>query len=113
MRQVRRRRLLAPLGLLPELPAPGRAGRVRDARRVGRPVIVPGTPEWLEARKGLITATDLPVILGLSPYKCEADLADEKNGKEQDPPTLRMRAGLLLEGLIAEAYTEQTGRKVQ
>jgi len=75
-------------------------------------VIAAGTAEWLEARRGLITATDLPVILGLSPYKCEADLADEKNGKEQEPATLRMRAGLLLEGLIAEAYTEQTGIEV-
>jgi putative phage-type endonuclease len=71
-----------------------------------------GTDEWLEARRSLITATDLPVILGLSPYKCEADLADEKAGKAQEPPSLRMRAGLILEGLIAEAYTEQTGRKV-
>jgi putative phage-type endonuclease len=69
-----------------------------------------GTDEWLEARRSLVTATDIPVLLGLSPYKCEADLADEKAGKAQEPPSLRMRAGLVLEGLIAEAYTEQTGR---
>jgi putative phage-type endonuclease len=75
-------------------------------------IIKQGTPAWLEARRSLITATDLPVILGLSPYKCEADLADEKAGKAQEPPSLRMRAGLILEGLIAEAYTEQTGRQV-
>jgi putative phage-type endonuclease len=68
-----------------------------------------GTDEWLEARRSLVTATDIPVLLGLSPYKCEADLADEKAGKAQEPPSLRMRAGLVLEGLIAEAYTEQTG----
>jgi predicted phage-related endonuclease len=51
-----------------------------------------GTDEWLEARRSLVTATDIPVLLGLSPYKCEADLADEKAGKAQEPPSLRMRA---------------------
>jgi putative phage-type endonuclease len=71
-----------------------------------------GTAEWLDARRSLITATDLPVILGLSPYKCEADLADEKAGKAQEPPSLRMRAGLILEELIAQAYEEQTGRRL-
>jgi putative phage-type endonuclease len=72
-----------------------------------------GTPEWLEARRSLITATDLPVILGLSPYKCEADLADEKAGKAQEPPSPRMRVGSMLEPLIAELYAEQTGRGVK
>jgi putative phage-type endonuclease len=71
-----------------------------------------GTPEWLEARRSLITATDLPVILGLSPYKCEADLADEKAGKAQEPPSPRMRVGSMLEPLIGELYTEQTGRVI-
>ena len=29
-----------------------------------------GTPEWLEARRSLSTATDIGVLLGLSPYRC-------------------------------------------
>jgi putative phage-type endonuclease len=72
-----------------------------------------GTPEWLAARRSLVTATDIPVLLGLSPYKCEADLADEKAGAEQPPATLRMRAGLVLQDLIGEAYTEQTGKALR
>ena len=27
-----------------------------------------GSPEWLEARRTHITATDLPVLLGISPW---------------------------------------------
>ena len=41
------------------------------------------------AAQTLITGTDIPVLLGLSPYRCEADLADEKlNGSttEANPP---------------------------
>lgn len=72
-----------------------------------------GTPEWLEARRGLVTATDIPVLLGLSPYSCEADLADEKRGLRTTEQTLRMRAGLALQDLIGEAYTEATGKAVR
>ena len=72
-----------------------------------------GTGEWLAARRELVTATDIPVLLGLSPYKCEADLADEKMGKLEAPATLRMRAGLALQDLIGEAYTEQTGNRLR
>jgi putative phage-type endonuclease len=73
-----------------------------------------GSPEWLDARRSLITATDIPVLLGISPYKCEADLADEKRGlTEPSESTLRMRVGLALEDLIAEEYTRATGRQVR
>lgn len=72
-----------------------------------------GTPEWLTARRSLITATDIGVILGLSPYKCEADLADEKlHGIEQET-SLAMRAGLAMEPLIQAVYQEQTGRTLR
>ena len=65
------------------------------------------------ARREHVTATDIPVLLGISPWKCEQDLADEKlNGNGQES-TLRMRVGNALEDLIAEAYAEQTGRKVR
>jgi putative phage-type endonuclease len=72
-----------------------------------------GSPEWLAARREHVTATDLPVLLGISPWKCEQDLADEKlNGNGQDS-TLVMRVGSALEDLIADAYAVQTGRKVR
>lgn len=70
-----------------------------------------GSPEWLAARRDLITATDIPVLLGLSPYRCEADLAAEKLGEAgPSESTLKMRVGSALEDLIAERYEEQTGR---
>jgi putative phage-type endonuclease len=72
------------------------------------------SPEWLEARRSLITATDIPVLLGLSPYACEADLADEKLGRATPrEATIRMRIGTALEPLIGQEYTRLTGRKVQ
>lgn len=73
-----------------------------------------GTPAWREARKSLVTATDIPVLLGLSPYKCEADLADEKRGIGPEPETnLRMRVGLALEDLIAAEYERVTGNRTR
>ena len=71
------------------------------------------SPEWLEARRTHITATDIPVLLGLSSWKCEQDLADEKLDGKITESTLRMRVGAALEDLIAAAYAEQTGRKVR
>jgi predicted phage-related endonuclease len=62
-----------------------------------------GSAEWLAARRELVTASDLPVLLGISPYKCEADLADEKRGlAPEQESSLRMRMGLALEDLIAD-----------
>lgn len=72
-----------------------------------------GTEAWLAARREHITATDIPVLLGLSPWRCEADLADEKLGGDGEAATLRMRVGHALEDLIAGAYAEQTGRRVR
>ena len=69
-----------------------------------------GTPEWLAARRELVTATDIPVLLGLSPYKCEQDLADEKAGATTQAETVRMRIGKALEPLIAQEYSRETGR---
>lgn len=71
------------------------------------------TPEWAEARRAMVTATDLPVLLGLSPYKCEADLADEKLTGSSSESSLPMRVGTALEDLIASEYTAETGRPVQ
>lgn len=72
-----------------------------------------GSNEWLAARRQLVTATDIPILLGLSPYSSEADLADEKRGLRTVQQSMRMRHGLALQPLIAEAYTEATGRKVK
>ena len=72
-----------------------------------------GSPEWLEARRSHITATDAAVLLGVSPWKCEQDLADEKLGGPTVESSLVMRVGSALEDLILEDYAAQTGRKVR
>jgi putative phage-type endonuclease len=75
--------------------------------------VLQGSPEWHDARRTHITATDLPIILGISPWKSEQDLADEKTNGNGTESTLVMRVGSALEDLIAAAYAEQTGRKVR
>lgn len=72
-----------------------------------------GSPEWIAARRTHVTATDLPVLLGISPWKCEQDLADEKWGIAEGESTLKMRVGSAIEDLILAAYAEQTDRKVR
>jgi len=73
-----------------------------------------GTAEWHEARRASVSSTDLAVILGLSPYRSEWDLAAEKLGTA-DPieQTLPMRIGLALEPLIREEYERQTGERLR
>jgi putative phage-type endonuclease len=75
--------------------------------------LIQGSPEWLEARRSLITATDIPVLMGLNSYKCEADLADEKLNGRTTEASLPMKIGTALEDLIASEYSAKTGRTVQ
>jgi putative phage-type endonuclease len=75
--------------------------------------VLQGSPEWLAARREHITATDLPALLGISPWRCEQDVADEKRDGNGQDSTLRMRVGNALEDLIAAAYADETGRKVR
>ena len=60
-----------------------------------------------------ITSTDLPVILGLSPYKAEGELAREKRDGTSPASSLPMRVGLALEPLVRDEYEAATGRKVR
>lgn len=39
------------------------------------------TPEWLEARKKKIGASDCPIVLGISPFKTAYELWEEKTGR--------------------------------
>jgi putative phage-type endonuclease len=50
---------------------------------------VQGSPEWLEWRSQGVTATDIPVILGLSPYKTVWQLWAEKIGRINSPDISR------------------------
>ena len=73
-----------------------------------------GTEEWITARRSSVSSTDIGVLLGLSPYRSEADLADEKLGRMERPgSSLAMRVGLALEPLIAAEYTRETGLRLR
>lgn len=62
---------------------------------------------WLALRRTLITATDIGAILGLSPWKSEADVAADKAGAEGQPETLAMRKGTFMEPFILDEYQRQ------
>lgn len=76
--------------------------------------LVQGTDAWREGRRQLITGTDIPVLLGISPYRCEADLADEKRGLVDGvEETLRMRIGKALEDTIVAEWERDSGERAQ
>ncbi len=64
-----------------------------------------------------MTSTDLPVILGLSPYKSEAALAREKLTGEREEPgpeqARRMRIGSAIEPIIRAEYEIEKGVKLR
>lgn len=68
-------------------------------------LIRPRSPDWHSVRRDSVTSTDIPVILGLSPYRSEGSLARQKLGTPdpEEPDAKRerrMRLGLLLEDAI-------------
>jgi len=67
--------------------------------------------EWLKLRNQNIGASDIPIILGISPYsKTIHDLWLEKTGrKESDPPNYYMVRGSELEPDARAIYIAETG----
>lgn len=72
-----------------------------------------GSEAWLEARRSRVTGTDIGALLGVNPWKSEADVAAEKMGGPGVESTLRMRIGTALEDLIAREYEAYTGQSVR
>ncbi|MEU3355252.1 lambda-exonuclease family protein [Streptomyces sp. NPDC037389] len=78
-----------------------------DARFLGSHI--PGTPEWAAVRSGLVvTATEAPVIAGLSRWRSPLSLWHDKTGTpvEDAAPTAAMRRGIRLEPVIAARFAE-------
>lgn len=79
------------------------------------PAVKQRTDEWSELRRQSVTSSDLPVLVGLSPFKSEYELALEKTGQlpPEDEPTdgtdVR-EVGLLIEPVLLELYRRRTGR---
>lgn len=69
-----------------------------------------GSQEWLELRKTKITATDAPVILGMSPWKNKVQLYNEKMDLVQRAdPTPRMLRGTELEPIARNLFILESG----
>jgi len=69
-----------------------------------------GSEEWLQWRKSKITATDAPVILGLSTYCNPTKLWAEKlNLIDKPQANVYMQRGNELEPKAREAFEEMTG----
>lgn len=76
------------------------------------------SPEWHELRALSIGSSDLPVLVGLSSFKSEYELALEKSG--QMPPEERpadgtdpREVGELIEPVLLELYRRRTGRRAR
>lgn len=72
--------------------------------------------DWLATRKSGLGGSDAAAAIGVSPYKSPFEVYAEKRG-EREPDDLsdneRVKWGLRLEAVIAEAYAEETGRRVR
>ena len=66
-----------------------------------------GSPEWHKLRSRSVGGSDAPVLWGVSPYKNENDLLQEKlaviSGDKLPEPTERMRRGSEAESVIRES----------
>lgn len=70
--------------------------------------IVPRTPEWYEARLRGVTATEIGIILGLSPYVSPFTLWHHKRtGGFEQQENLAMRIGRKMEEIICDEFADQ------
>lgn len=71
--------------------------------------LVQNTPEWLEARKTMIGASDAPVILGVSPWTTPYQLWLQKLSLAEQKETEAMKRGKEKEEQARKAFEEKTG----
>lgn len=69
---------------------------------------------WLEMRKKGIGGSDCASALGMNPFKSTFQLWLEKTGQYENPPTSeRLYWGTVLEGAIADRFSEIKGKQVR
>ena len=75
---------------------------------------------WLKVRKQGIGSSDAAAALGMNPYQSQLELWVVKTGRDvglpkpdSDDPTSPVYWGHILEPIVAEQYSQQTGRKVR
>jgi putative phage-type endonuclease len=70
--------------------------------------------DWLALRRTGVGGSDIGAIVGVSKFRSALDVWLDKTGRaEPQAETLPMRVGSFTEQLVAELYTERTGRRVQ
>lgn len=70
--------------------------------------------EWVAERREYVGASDLPIILGESPYRSEYELALQKRGLTEPEPQNEAQAwGHRVQWLALDLYPDLTGRKVR
>lgn len=69
--------------------------------------------EWLEFRRARIGASDVPIILGISPYKSPYELYMEKKGKVEPKFSHNMEYGRSLEDEIRKKLMDLNGKEYQ
>lgn len=73
-----------------------------------------GSQEWLDWRKGLLTATDCPMLLGLSPYATPFQGWQRKTGKiPEQAETEPMRRGKRDEPIAREWFNKEFGLEME
>lgn len=72
--------------------------------------------EWLEQRKKGIGGSEASMVLGINPWKSKLELWNEKVTQQANidaTKQLMFKIGHTLEPIIAEEYTNETGRKLE
>ena len=70
--------------------------------------------EWVANRKNYIGGSDAGAVVGLNPYSSRYALWAEKTGRTEGfKGNLTTTVGSYLEGLVADLFTDETGKKVR
>ncbi|MGB0890393.1 MAG: YqaJ viral recombinase family protein, partial [Solirubrobacterales bacterium] len=77
--------------------------------------VFPDTPAWLDGRGKGLGGSDIPVILGLSPWKAAFELWGEKSGViagDDGPVPEHMMIGSAIESLLIEFLARDAGVEI-
>lgn len=65
--------------------------------------------EWLQARRGLLTASDVAAVLGVDPHRDSLSVYADKIGAGEQEDSLVLRRGRRFEAAIADEFAEELG----
>lgn len=72
------------------------------------------TPEQIKERRNYLTASDIPAVVGLSPWVTPYEIWSIKKGLiPQKPPTLQMDLGSAIQGPVIEVANKHLGLRIE